>query len=86
MMAIGDALAVIKEALESISGTIINGIINFVSLVSGGAINIPPFVVQLILIALVLLSFWKWAKRLPLIILVLLGLFLMAFLVDLFSL
>lgn len=84
-MAVGDALAILKEALETISSVIVNGIVNFISLITGGVVNIPSWVIQLILIGLVVYGFLKWSKRLPWVILILLGLFLVAFLMGLFG-
>lgn len=81
-MALEDFLTQIKEALNLLQSAVVNAILGGFSAVG---INIPPFVIQLVLIGLMLFFFWKWVHRMPWLIAILLGLFLAAFLMGLFS-
>lgn len=81
-MTVESFLTQIKEALNLLQSAIVNAILGGLSAVG---INIPPFVIQLILIGLMLFFFWKWVHRLPWLILILLGVFLAALLMGIFS-
>lgn len=83
--AMSEAVAAIATALQAISSTIVDGIVNFISAASGGAIMIPPWAVQLVLLGLLLFSFWRWAKRLPWVILAAMALAFVALLFGFFS-
>lgn len=72
----------IPELLKLLQAAIVNAILDALAAVG---INVPPIVIQLALVGLTLLFFWKWAKKLPWLILILLGLFLASFLVGALS-
>jgi len=78
-----NALVIIKDALNAISSAIVGLAVSGVEAIFG--ITIPPIVFHLIAIGMIMFFFWKWVKRLPLLIAILMGIVLVAFLVGAFS-
>lgn len=73
-----EILFALKLLEAAVVGLIVGGLASF-------GINVPPIVVQVALIAFTLWFFWRWAQKLPWLIVLILVVFLVALVVGIFT-